>query len=212
MVIKLITVRDVHRVRVFTSKPVLPHQVDSIVVRMMTKEVSVLRGLVPVYRVSHVNREGMVSHAVAIAHVIIIIRKVATSLASRAAIVLVRNMVSLKKAVISLVNRGATVLVLSMDSSRGKNTVSSPAVVTSLASNPKVNTVSHVVAIVPVLSMVSLRKAVTSLVAFTSLVVVISTKVNMVSNHVVAIRDVLRVALLPKRRSRSLTIPMLSIR
>jgi hypothetical protein len=175
VVIKLITVQDVHHVHVFTSRPVLTHQADLTVVRMKTREVSVQRALVAVCRVSHVHRENMVSHVAAIVPVTTII----------------------KKAAISLVSRVVTVPVLSMDSLRLKNSVSSHVVATSLASSRVVIVLVH--------NMVSLRKAVTSLVAI-SPVVAIS---RAVTNRV-AIRDVLRVALVLKRRSRSHTIPMLS--
>jgi hypothetical protein len=198
VVIKLITVQDVHHVHVFTSRPVLTHQADLTVVRMKTREVSVQRALVAVCRVSHVHRENMVSHVAAIVPVTTII----------------------KKAAISLVSRVVTVPVLSMDSLRLKNSVSSHVVAISLV-NSRVVTVpvlstdnlrkavtslaSSRVVIVLVHNMVSLRKAVTSLVAI-SPVVAIS---RAVTNRV-AIRDVLRVALVLKRRSRSHTIPMLS--
>jgi hypothetical protein len=100
---------------------------------------------------------------------------------------------------ISLVNsRVVTVPVLSTDNLRLKNSVSSHVVATSLASSRVVIVLVH--------NMVSLRKAVTSLVAI-SPVVAIS---RAVTNRV-AIRDVLRVASVLKRRSRSHTIPMLSI-
>jgi hypothetical protein len=143
---------------------------------MKTREVSVQRALVAVCRVSHVHRENMVSHVAAIVPVTTII----------------------KKAAISLVSRVVTVPVLSMDSLRLKNSVSSHVVATSLASSRVVIVLVH--------NMVSLRKAVTSLVAI-SPVVAISRAVT----SRVAIRDVLRVVLVLKRRSRSHTIPMLSI-
>jgi hypothetical protein len=176
VVIKLITVQDVHHVHVFTSRPVLTHQADLTVVRMKTREVSVQRALVAVCRVSHVHRENMVSHVAAIVPVTTII----------------------KKAAISLVNsRVVTVPVLSTDSLRLKNSVSSHVVATSLASSRVVIVLVH--------NMVSLRKAVTSLVAISPVVAI-----SRVVTSRVAIRDVLRVALVLKRRSRSHTIPMLS--
>jgi hypothetical protein len=199
VVIKLITVLDVHHVHVFTSRPVLTHQADLIVVRMKTREVSVPRALVAVCRVSHVHRESIVSHVAAIVPVTTIIRLknsvsshvVVISLVSRVVTVPVLNMVSLKKAAISLVSsRVVTVPVLNMVSLRKA--------VTSLASSRVVIVLVH--------NMVSLKKVVTSLVAI-SPVVAIS---RVVTNRV-AIRDVLRVVLVLKRRSRSHTIPMLSI-
>ena len=63
------------------------------------------------------------------------------------------------------------------------------------------------VVIVPVLSTDNLRKAVTSLMAAISPVADSSLAAD---SSRVAIRDVLRVALVLKRRSRSHTIPMLS--
>jgi hypothetical protein len=206
VVIKLITVQDVHHVHVFTSRPVLTHQADLTVVRMKTREVSVQRALVAVCRVSHVHRENMVSHVAAIVPVTTIIKKAAISLVSRVVTVPVlstdnlrlKNSVSSHVVAISLVNsRVVTVPVLSTDNLRLKNSVSSHVVATSLASSRVVIVLVH--------NMVSLRKAVTSLVAI-SPVVAIS---RAVTNRV-AIRDVLRVALVLKRRSRSHTIPMLS--
>ena len=206
VVIKLITVQDVHHVHVFTSRPVLTHQADLTVVRMKTREVSVQRALVAVCRVSHVHRENMVSHVAAIVPVTTIIKKAAISLDSRVVTAPVlstdslrlKNSVSSHVVAISLVNsRVVTVPVPNMVSLRLKNSVSSHVVATSLASSRVVIVLVH--------NMVSLRKAVTSLVAI-SPVVAIS---RAVTNRV-AIRDVLRVALVLKRRSRSHTIPMLS--
>ena len=193
VVIRLITVPDAHRVHVFTSRPVLTHQADSAVVRMTTKAASVPRALVPVCRVSHVHRESMVSHVAAIVpvHNMVSSRKAAIShVSSRAAIVLVLNTDSSRKAVTSLAsNRAVIVLVLNMDSSRKA--------ATSPASSR---------AIVPVLSTVS--RAATSKVAI-SPVAVIS---RAVTTPRVAIRDVLRAASLPRKKSRSHTIPMPSTR
>ena len=134
---------------------------------------------------------------------------------NRAAIAHVHNMVS-SRAAISHASRVATVHVHNMVS-RLKNSVSSHVVAISLASNR--------VAIVRVLSMVSLRKVVTSSrvatdvnkVAISRVAVTsrVATDVNRVAiSHVatsrVAIRDVRREATVLKRRSRSRTIPMLS--
>ncbi len=194
VVIKLITVRDAHHVHVFTSRLArTTHRADLTIVRMTTREDSVLRASEQVCRVNHVNNRAAIAHV----HNMVSSRA-AISHASRVATVHVHNMGNRKKAAISLVsNRAAIVRVLRMQrhtSTNGRRMVSLRKVVTSSRVATDVNRVA-----------IS-RVAVTSRVA---------TDVNRVAiSHVatsrVAIRDVRREATVLKRRSRSRTIPMLS--
>ena len=158
----------------------------------MTREVSVPMVLVLVCRVSHISKA-----------VIVLVHNMDSR---RAVIVLVHNMVSLRRVVISLASNKVVIApVRNTGSLREMTSLSSPAVAISLVLSRAVTVLVH--------NTVSPSRAVTVLVRnMVSLRAMSSVSSPVVAISLVAvIRDVLRAVLLPKRRSRSLTIPMLSI-
>ena len=206
MVIKVI-VRDVHRVRVFTNRHALTIRA-TIVEKVKTREVSVLKALAQVCRAALLSPGNMVSPVAAIVLVPVIIRekKEVTSPASRV-IVPVHNTASKKAAIVPVRSMASRVR-------------ESKAAISSVVVTSSVRVATSLVAVIShVLSMVSPAresKVATSPAAVISPVAVISNVLSMASPVRAVISHASRAAMVLSavalRSSVAAMIPMRSIR